>query len=92
MPTWRKDIVLPKDQAKGVRPYNPKFKDSEYFARYNALINDERLIEFAKNNNYKITFSHIQTFSNRLRTLKSMSMWSLPTITAAIKCYLILLI
>ncbi|MGN7374470.1 glycosyl transferase family A [Bacillus halotolerans] len=56
MPTWRKDIVLPKDQAKGVRPYNPKFKESEYFARYNALINDERLIEFAKNNNYKITF------------------------------------
>ncbi len=56
MPTWRKDIVLPKDQAKGVRPYNPKFKDSEYFSRYNALINDERLIEFAKKNNYKITF------------------------------------
>ncbi|MGR0118161.1 CDP-glycerol glycerophosphotransferase family protein [Bacillus halotolerans] len=56
MPTWRKDIVLPKDQAKGVRPYNPKFKESEYFARYNALINDDRLIEFAKKNNYKITF------------------------------------
>lgn len=66
MPTWRKDIVLPKDQAKGVRPYNPKFKDSEYFSRYNALINDERLIEFAKKNNYKITFFRTQIFSNRL--------------------------
>ncbi|KQL42421.1 glycosyl transferase family A [Bacillus sp. FJAT-25509] len=56
MPTWRQNLVLRKNQALGVRPYNEAFKKSEYFKRYNDLINDPRLIDFAKKNNYKIIF------------------------------------
>jgi CDP-glycerol glycerophosphotransferase (TagB/SpsB family) len=56
MPTWRQNLVLRKNQALGVRPYNEAFKKSEYFKRYNDLINDPKLIDFAKKNNYKIIF------------------------------------
>lgn len=56
MPTWRKDLVPPKDQVKGERPYNKAFKHSEYFKRYNNLINNKNLIEAAKKAGYKIMF------------------------------------
>jgi len=56
MPTWRKNLVHAKNQVLGVRPYNETFKYSEYFKRYNDLINDERLISFAKERNYEIIF------------------------------------
>jgi CDP-glycerol glycerophosphotransferase (TagB/SpsB family) len=56
MPTWRKALVSPKNQALGIRPYNPYFKESEYFKRYNDLINDEELLRFAEEQGYKIKF------------------------------------
>lgn len=54
-PTWRRSVSgtsnmnLPKG-------YNEEFKNSVYFKIYNSLINDKKLIECAKRNNYTIIF------------------------------------
>lgn len=56
MPTWRKNIVKDMNQHTGIRPYNDKFKETEYFKMWNRLINDERFISCAKKFGYKILF------------------------------------
>lgn len=56
MPTWRKDVVPDLDQNTGSRPYSDSFKESEYFKRYNELINNDELIHVAKEKGYKIVF------------------------------------
>jgi CDP-glycerol glycerophosphotransferase (TagB/SpsB family) len=45
MPTWRNYITNEK-----------ALLDSEYFKRFNSLINNEKLIEYAQNNGYEIVF------------------------------------
>lgn len=44
-PTYRKSEVRMRTNKYGARAYDPLFKDSEYFAFYNNLINDSRLLE-----------------------------------------------
>ncbi|HMQ95629.1 MAG TPA: CDP-glycerol glycerophosphotransferase family protein [Candidatus Saccharibacteria bacterium] len=44
-PTWRHGIVVEADQKTGLRPYNPRFVESEYYQFYQRLINDDRLIK-----------------------------------------------
>lgn len=56
MPTWRKNIVADLNQNTGNRPYSYSFKESEYFKRYNDLINNDELIHIAKEKGYKIVF------------------------------------
>lgn len=56
MPTWRKDIVPDLDQNTGSRPYSDSFKNSEYFNQYNNLINNDELIQAAKEKGYKLIF------------------------------------
>ncbi|WP_315078312.1 CDP-glycerol glycerophosphotransferase family protein [uncultured Clostridium sp.] len=56
IPTWKKDVVGPIDPNTRMRIYNPKFIESDYFKIYNSLINDKKLIEYAKKYNYKILF------------------------------------
>ena len=54
-PTWRKNAV----QTKGVgmtNSHNDHFKEMPYFRIYNALINDPKLIECAREMGYKIIF------------------------------------
>src|SRR5690606_8936980 len=55
MPTWRKEITTPlnKDMK---RPYNPKFKNSQYFQKLNELLNNGALLAYAKQNQIKIKF------------------------------------
>lgn len=55
MPTWRSSIVEPLD-GKEERAYNPMFKTTEYFARYNKLVNDSDLQEVCSKMGYKIIF------------------------------------
>ena len=43
----------PKGEKRG---YNNNFKESDYFKIYNKLINDKRLIDKAKEKNYKIVY------------------------------------
>lgn len=56
IPTWKKDVVGPIDPDTRMRVYNPKFKKSDYYKMYNSLINDDKLIEYAKDNGYSIVF------------------------------------
>ena len=56
-PTWRMYNALPVTTSEGEqRGYNPEFKHTTYFHIYNALINDERLIEAAEKYGYKIKY------------------------------------
>lgn len=56
-PTWRMQAAVPVTKNEGVaRDYNPLFKESPYYRVYNSLINDRRLIEAAKEYNYRILY------------------------------------
>lgn len=52
MPTWRYSLACRMDNDTGERIYNPLFKQSAFFRFYNALINDERLIQVLKRKGY----------------------------------------
>ncbi len=54
-PTWRKELA---NLGIGYirKAYNRQFKNSEYFRVYNELINDQKLIDCAKANGYKIIY------------------------------------
>lgn len=54
-PTWRNYIAMPAVMG-STRPYNPDFKNTEYFRIYNALISDSRLTETAKRTGYKLIY------------------------------------
>ena len=66
MPTWRKNLVGILNQKTGARDYSHKFKESLYFKFYNQLINDERLIDAAREHNYKIVFFPHPNISHQL--------------------------
>lgn len=44
-PTWRKNLINER-----------VFENSDYFKRFNAFLNNERLIEYLKDNNFKLIF------------------------------------
>lgn len=54
-PTWRFNLAVSAgiDTKKGAYPYNPGFKDSEFFMFYNSLINDPRILDAMKKHGYK---------------------------------------
>lgn len=54
MPTWRRELLI-KD-ANGKRRYNPEFVNSEYFKKWNNLMNHKELLEVLKKHGYKIIF------------------------------------
>ncbi len=54
-PTWRRNVVNA-SIARIKKSYNENFKNTDYFKIYNALINDQRLIDCAKANNYKLIY------------------------------------
>ena len=67
MPTWRTSLVgrlIPFSQA---REYNKNFINSTYFKNYNNLINDERIINCLKQNNYKLLFCLHPSMTNQLK-------------------------
>ena len=54
-PTWRSWLAMPAVLGKS-RPYNPGFKDSDYYRIYQDLICDERLLAAAERLGYRIVF------------------------------------
>ncbi|MCM1543967.1 MAG: CDP-glycerol glycerophosphotransferase family protein [Ruminococcus sp.] len=54
-PTWRRNVVT-SGIAFVKKAHNDSFKQSAYYKIYNNLINDEKLIECAKRNRYRIIF------------------------------------
>lgn len=55
-PTWRKNAANTSTRMGNTREYTEEFKTTEYFNIFNNLINDSKLIESAKKNNYNIIF------------------------------------
>jgi len=55
IPTWRQYLAGPLDENKN-RLYNSMFKESGYFAFYNNLINDQRLLKALEESNYTAKF------------------------------------
>lgn len=63
MPTWRKNLVDKIDTKTGLRVYDDKFKNTDYFKFYNSLLNNVELINVLKKYNYKIRFiPHINMY------------------------------
>ncbi|KAF0819034.1 hypothetical protein KIS4809_2326 [Bacillus sp. ZZV12-4809] len=56
MPTWRAELVSKINPITGKREYNPNFKESLYFKAFNKLLNDNKLIQAAKEKGYQIVF------------------------------------
>ena len=56
MPTWRKDISGKVNKLMGNREYSVDFRNTKYFKFYNGLINDKKLLNILKKNNYKGIF------------------------------------
>lgn len=54
-PTWRSYIAMPAMMGH-TRPYNPDFKNTEYYKIYSKLLKDERLLKTAKETGYKIVY------------------------------------
>lgn len=56
-PTWRMYNAMPVKSSEGEqRDYNPEFKHTVYFKIYNDLINNEKLIQCAKETGYTIKY------------------------------------
>ena len=65
-PTWRRSLVGTSERNT-TREYNPMFKKTSYFRVYNSLINDDRIIESAKRNGYKVIFLVHPSMSTQLK-------------------------
>ncbi len=55
-PTWRRNVTAGTNKKGSMHEYSENFKHTEYFRIYNTLINDKRLIQAAKENNYRIKY------------------------------------
>lgn len=56
-PTWRMYNAMPVITSEGEqRAYNPEFKETTYYHIYNDLINNQKLINTAKETGYKIKY------------------------------------
>ena len=70
-PTWRHNIAAKSVKYGKPRAYNEEFKYTEYFRIYNELINNKKLVEFAKNNGYKIVYLLHPTLSSQAEDFDS---------------------
>lgn len=64
-PTWRNYISMPSVMGQS-RPYNPHFKETDYFKIYNSLIANKKLVKCAKNNGYKLIYLLHPVISSQL--------------------------
>lgn len=55
-PTWRSYLALPSFKYGESRRYNSEFRNFDYFKIYNSLINNPKLISYARKYNYKIIY------------------------------------
>ena len=56
MPTWRDYVATPENPETGIRSKNPLFKQSDYYAFYEALITNERLRNLLERYDYTMKF------------------------------------
>lgn len=55
-PTWRRNVTAGTNKKGKTHEYSVNFKHTEYFRIYNSLINDEKLISYAKKYDYKLIY------------------------------------
>ena len=65
-PTWRHNVASPSIKHGVPRSHNDNFKNSDYFKIYNSLINNQKMINSAKKNEYKIIYLIHPTLSEQL--------------------------
>lgn len=56
MPTWRTYLMVGIDYSSKEKMYNENFKNTEYFRRYNNLLNDPIILKALEQSGYKILF------------------------------------
>ena len=66
MPTWRKYLSQPSEQDPEVNVLKPGFENTDFFRFYNTLINDEKLINAAKQYGFTICFMPHPNVMNNL--------------------------
>lgn len=54
-PTWRSYIAMSPVMG-SARPYNPEFKNTEYFRIFEELLSDKKLLETARRTGYRIIY------------------------------------
>lgn len=64
-PTWRNYISMPSVMGQS-RPYNPHFKETDYFKIYNNLIANQQLIDTANEYGYKLIYLLHPVISSQL--------------------------
>lgn len=65
-PTWRRGITSGSAKKGSTYAHSDSFIHSEYYHIYNGLITDERLIQTAKENNYRIVYLLHPAMSSQL--------------------------
>lgn len=55
-PTWRRNVTAGTNKKGQMHVYYEDFKNTEYFKIYNALINNKKLLQAAKENKYQIKY------------------------------------
>lgn len=56
-PTWRmQSTIMTAISESMIREYNPHFKETNYYKVYNSLINDQRLIDAAREYGYRLVY------------------------------------
>lgn len=78
LPTWRANIAGRVIQGTTEREYVDNFKETEYFAFYNALINDARILEIMKEKGYKGFFYNHPSFKAQYMDFDSNDVIQVP--------------
>ena len=73
-PTWRAYIAMPPVMG-STRPYNPEFKQTDYFKIFQSLLENERLQKAAEEAGYRIIYC-IRSSVRRRMIFRCMEMWS----------------
>lgn len=55
-PTWRRNVTSGTNKKGSNHEYSSNFKSTHYYQIYNGLINDERLLDCAKETGYKLIY------------------------------------
>lgn len=69
-PTWRHGIVIETDQKTGLRAYNPRFVESDYYKFYQRLISDERLVGALRDHDMTAEFYPHPNLAPQLKDFK----------------------
>lgn len=65
-PTWRRSVTIDGNASGKAKSYNPAFRETPYFACFNKLINDPRLLGMLRENGYALQYLLHPTLSSQV--------------------------